>query len=145
AMRLGEEAIIGTGVDPASSVEAGLVFVGYGLRIPENKYDDFAGLDTKGKIAVYMSGAPADLSSALAAHYQSRGQRWATPTSAAGGHPEARGHHRRRRDRESQAYGRSLGPHRIEPLSDEHAAFGSGHERNRGRADRDRLESRSRR
>ena len=35
-----------------------LVFVGYGLRVPENKYDDFAGLDTKGKIAVYMSGAP---------------------------------------------------------------------------------------
>ncbi|HEX4273925.1 MAG TPA: M28 family metallopeptidase [Bryobacteraceae bacterium] len=76
-LTLGEDAIIGTGADPAPSVEADLVFVGYGLKIPEIQYDDFAGLDTKGKIAVYMNGAPGKLSSALAAHYQSRGQRWA--------------------------------------------------------------------
>ncbi len=76
AVKLGEDAIIGTRVDPAPSVEAELVFVGYGLTIPEIKYDDFAGLDTKGKIAVYMTGAPASLSSALAAHYQSTKERW---------------------------------------------------------------------
>jgi len=77
AMKFGEDANIGTRVDPAPSVEAGLVFVGYGLRAPESNYDDFAGLDTKGKIAVYISGAPASMPSALAAHYQSSGQRWA--------------------------------------------------------------------
>jgi hypothetical protein len=76
-LKLGEDVIIGTRVDPVQSVEAGLVFVGYGLRVPENNYDDFAGLDTKGKIAVYMGGAPKNLSSSLAAHYQSGGQRWA--------------------------------------------------------------------
>ena len=76
AMQLGEDAIIGTRVDPAPSVEAGLVFVGYGLRAPGANYDDFAGLDTKGKIAVYIAGAPGSMSSALAAHYQSGGQRW---------------------------------------------------------------------
>ena len=81
-LALGEDAIIGTRVDPAPSVEAGLVFVGYGLRVPEMKYDDFAGLDTKGKIAVYLAGAPSSISSALAAHYQSVGQRWATLKSA---------------------------------------------------------------
>ena len=81
-LTLGEEAIIGTRVDPAPSVEAGLVFVGYGLRAPDNNYDDFAGLDTKGKIAVYIGGAPASMPSALAAHYQSAGERWAALKAA---------------------------------------------------------------
>jgi Zn-dependent M28 family amino/carboxypeptidase len=75
-MVLGEDAIIGTRVDPAPYVQAELVFVGYGLRAPESNYDDFAGSDTKGKIAVYIGGGPASMSSALAAHYQSVGQRW---------------------------------------------------------------------
>jgi len=77
-LELGEDAIIGTRVDPAPSVEAELYFVGYGLRVPDDHYDDFAGLDTKGKIAVYIGGAPSSMSSALAAHYQSGGQRWET-------------------------------------------------------------------
>jgi Zn-dependent M28 family amino/carboxypeptidase len=76
SVKLGDEAIIGTRVDPVPSLEAELVFVGHGLNVPEIKYDDFAGLDTKGKIAVYLSGAPASLSSALAAHYQSGKERW---------------------------------------------------------------------
>ena len=82
AMQLGEDAIIGTRVDPAPSVDAGLIFVGYGLRAPDAGYDDFAGLDTKGKIAVYLAGGPGSMSSALAAHYQSAGQRWAALKSA---------------------------------------------------------------
>src|SRR6516165_5525709 len=81
-LTLGEDAIIGTRVDPQPSVKAGLIFVGYGLRVPEIQYDDFAGLDTKGKIAVYMAGAPAALSSAQAAHYQTAGQRWGALKSA---------------------------------------------------------------
>ena len=75
---LGEDAIIGTRIEPAPSVDAGMVFVGYGLRVPESHYDDFAGLDTKGKIAVYMGGSPASMTAALASHYQSGGERWAT-------------------------------------------------------------------
>jgi Zn-dependent M28 family amino/carboxypeptidase len=82
ALQLGEDAIIGTRVDPAPSVDAGLVFVGYGLRAPDANYDDFAGLDTKGKIAVYIAGAPSSMPSALAAHYQSAAQRWAGLKSA---------------------------------------------------------------
>ena len=54
----GEDAFISTRIDPASTLDADLVFVGYGLSIPELKYDDFAGLDTKGKIAVMITGAP---------------------------------------------------------------------------------------
>lgn len=74
---LGEDAIIGTRADPKPLVEAGLVFVGYGLAVPEIHYDDFAGLDTKGKIAVHFAGAPAGLPSELSAHYQSGKERWA--------------------------------------------------------------------
>jgi Zn-dependent M28 family amino/carboxypeptidase len=53
-----------------------LVFVGYGLKVPEEGYDDFAGLDLKGKIAVIFAGSPAGMPSALAAHAQALAQRW---------------------------------------------------------------------
>ena len=81
-IQFGEEAIVGTRIDPAPVVEGGLVFVGYGLRAPESNYDDFAGLDTKGKIAVYLAGAPASMPSALSAHYQSAAERWKSLKSA---------------------------------------------------------------
>jgi hypothetical protein len=77
-LQLGEDAIISTRVEPATSVAAGLVFAGYGLRVPEHKYDDFAGLDTRGRIAVWMTGGPASIPGALASHYQSAAERWKT-------------------------------------------------------------------
>ncbi len=48
-----------------ASLDAPLVFAGYGLSIPEAGHDDFAGLDVKGKIVVVLSGGPADISGAL--------------------------------------------------------------------------------
>ena len=39
-------------------LEAKLVFVGYGVTAPEYGYDDLAGVDLKGKIAVVFSSAP---------------------------------------------------------------------------------------
>lgn len=75
---LGEEAIISARIDPAPKVSGGLVFVGYGLRAPEIHYDDFAGLDTRGRIAVYMGGGPANMPGALASHYASSAERWKT-------------------------------------------------------------------
>jgi len=79
---IGPEAIISARVDPAPKVSAGLVFVGYGLRAPESHYDDLAGLDTKGKIAVYMSGGPGSISGALISHYSSSAERWKSFRSA---------------------------------------------------------------
>jgi Zn-dependent M28 family amino/carboxypeptidase len=73
---LGEEAFFSTRVDLAPEVEAPLAFAGYGLSIPEKNYDDLAGMDLKGKVAVILTGSPADIPSALSAHYQSAGQRW---------------------------------------------------------------------
>jgi peptidase M28-like protein len=73
---LGEDAIFNTRVDLARSVDAPLVFVGYGLTIPEKNYDDLAGLDLKGKVAVLLAGSPSEIPGALASHYQSAGERW---------------------------------------------------------------------
>ena len=42
-----------------SQVVAPVVFVGYGVSAPEMKYDDYAGIDVKGKIVMYLPGAPA--------------------------------------------------------------------------------------
>ena len=41
-----------------SDVSAPLVFVGFGVTAPDQKYDDYAGADAKGKIVVWLSGAP---------------------------------------------------------------------------------------
>jgi Zn-dependent M28 family amino/carboxypeptidase len=73
---LGEDCYFGTRTDLAPEVEAGLVFVGYGLSIPEKNYDDLAGLDLKGKIAVTIQGSPAEMPTALASHYQSSAEKW---------------------------------------------------------------------
>jgi Zn-dependent M28 family amino/carboxypeptidase len=75
-LTLGEQAFFSTRIVPAPRLDAPLVFVGYGLNIPEKSYDDLAGLDLKGKVAVIVNGSPADIPSALSAHYQSRAERW---------------------------------------------------------------------
>ena len=74
-LTLGEDAMFSTRADLAPELEAPLVFVGYGLNVPEKKYNDFAGLDLKGKVAVMISGSPSEMPSALAAHYQSMAER----------------------------------------------------------------------
>jgi Zn-dependent M28 family amino/carboxypeptidase len=76
-LALGDDATVNMRVNPASEVEAPLVFAGYGLSIPEAGHDDLAGLDVKGKIVVFLSGAPASVPGPLAAHFQSAGERWA--------------------------------------------------------------------
>ena len=70
----GEDGYLGT-TRNAAAVDAGAVFVGYGLKIPEENYDDFAGLDLKGKIAVLVTGGPSSLPTAVKAHYQSGEER----------------------------------------------------------------------
>ena len=66
---LGEDAYLSLRANLSESVDAPVFFVGYGLRIPEIKHDDFAGLDLKGAVVVTIAGAPSGLSSALRAHY----------------------------------------------------------------------------
>lgn len=52
-----------------TSAEAPLVFVGYGVTAPAAHYDDYAGVDVKGKIIVAVYGAPASMPSSDRAHY----------------------------------------------------------------------------
>ena len=77
-LTLGEDAFFNTRVDLAPELQAPLVFVGYGLSIPEKNYDDLSGLDLNGKVAVILSGSPADIPGPLASHYQSAAERWKT-------------------------------------------------------------------
>src|SRR5580698_8117132 len=67
---LGRDAILSSrGIQP-KSITAPLVFIGYGLHLPEAKYDDFDSPEMpfsslKGKIAVFINGGPGDLPAAL--------------------------------------------------------------------------------
>lgn len=72
-----EEAFFSSRLTHASAAfTAPLVFVGYGLQIPEKHLDELSGLDLNGKIAVYLAGSPSDIPTALASHYQTVGERW---------------------------------------------------------------------
>lgn len=53
------------------SVEAPVVFVGYGITAPELHHDDYSGIDAKGKIVALIYGAPPQFDSSLRAHYSS--------------------------------------------------------------------------
>ncbi|SNR64117.1 M28 family peptidase [Hymenobacter mucosus] len=57
----------------AVTVEAPVVFAGYGISAPELGYDDYAGLDAKGKLVVVVRGAPARFPSTVAAASQDLG------------------------------------------------------------------------
>ena len=46
------------GFSGGGEVSAPVVFVGYGMTVPEYGVDDYAGVDVKGKIALILKGAP---------------------------------------------------------------------------------------
>jgi Zn-dependent M28 family amino/carboxypeptidase len=67
---LGRDATLGSRGTQPKSITAPLVFIGYGLHLPEAKYDDFDSAEVpnsslKGKIVVYINGGPGDLPGAL--------------------------------------------------------------------------------
>ncbi len=58
------------------TIEARIVFAGYGLRIPEANYDDLRDLPLKGAIVAYVTGGPCNISGNLKSHYSSNEVRW---------------------------------------------------------------------
>jgi len=56
-------------IGPRVAWAAPAVFVGFGLTVPEQGYDDYAGIDVKGKVVVMMPGGPASVPSDLRGHY----------------------------------------------------------------------------
>ena len=75
-LKLGDDAILRPAGEPAPQIEAPAEFVGYGMSVPEANYNDLAGLDLHGKIAVYLSGGPSTIKDPLRAHEESLGERW---------------------------------------------------------------------
>ena len=51
------------------TLEAPVVFVGFGVTAPEENYDDYAGLDVRGKIVLTFYGAPSSFESTVRAFY----------------------------------------------------------------------------
>jgi len=59
-LKLGDDYIAGSGVqtDTAAFKDAELVFVGFGIEAPEYEWDDFKGVDVKGKVIVMLNNDP---------------------------------------------------------------------------------------
>lgn len=69
-LALGTDAVLSARSPQLPRVDAPLVFLGYGLHLPDSGYDDFNSAEVpfaslKGKIAVVINGGPADLPGAL--------------------------------------------------------------------------------
>jgi len=75
-LTLGDDANFSMRINPAAVVDAPLVFVGYGLHIPDRNINDFEGLDLKGAVVVHLAGTPRSLPGPLQAHFGSNGERW---------------------------------------------------------------------
>jgi hypothetical protein len=75
---LGQDATLSPRGNLAPAAEAAMVFVGYGMCIPEVHSCDLDGISLRGKVAVYVNGpGPVDAPGNLKSHYGSGGERWA--------------------------------------------------------------------
>jgi hypothetical protein len=72
-LAFGTDAAINLRGSSAGTVDATLVFVGYGIVSPEHGYDDLEGLDLQGKVAVVVGGAPEGIPGPELAAARSRG------------------------------------------------------------------------
>lgn len=72
------------GAPPPERIEGRLVFIGYGLHIPEAGHDDFANVDLRGAVAVVISGGPANISGALKSHARDQRTRLLVERGAVG-------------------------------------------------------------
>ncbi len=69
---------------PTSEVSAPVVFVGFGVSAPELGYDDYAGIDVRGKIVACFNGAPSTFPSNQRAYSNSAKQEVAATRGAVG-------------------------------------------------------------
>ena len=74
---VGQDASLSARAELNGAIEAPMVFVGYGLSVPEAGWDDFKGLDLKGKIAVYVNAfPPVTVSDNVKSHVNTADERW---------------------------------------------------------------------
>ncbi len=86
-LAVGPDILLGSRITKPAIIDAPMVFIGYGLHMPDVHYDDFAGpdgkpLDLKGKVIVYLNGGPADVPAPLKSH--ARAAEFAKSAAAAG-------------------------------------------------------------
>jgi hypothetical protein len=65
-------------VEQRATLTAGAVFVGYGVDAPRLRYNDFAGVDLHGRIAVLLAGAPPTFAANERAFYSSGSYKYRT-------------------------------------------------------------------
>ena len=115
-LAIGQDASLSARGELDGSLEAPMVFVGYGLSIPEAGWDDFAGLDLNGKIAVYVNAfPPVKVSDNVKSHVNTADERWLALKRA--------GRDRRRDDRRAAA---RIGHAESDALTSGHSAGGCG-------------------
>jgi hypothetical protein len=82
-LAVGQDASISSRGELNGSIDAPMAFVGYGMSIPEAGWDDYNGVDVRGKVAVYInSPVPVRISDNLRSHLGSAGERWAVAKRA---------------------------------------------------------------
>ncbi|MGL4541318.1 MAG: M28 family metallopeptidase, partial [Polymorphobacter sp.] len=81
----GTDVILGPSqLRPVTNVEAPVVFVGFGLDAPAQGFDDYAGLDVRGKIVAVLSGIPKGPPDEIWAHLATQTGRMAAARGAIG-------------------------------------------------------------
>jgi Peptidase family M28 len=76
-LAIGEHASLSPRGELDGSIEAPMTFVGYGLSIPEAGWDDLAGIDLRGKVAVYINAfPPVKVSDNVRSHVNTADERW---------------------------------------------------------------------
>ena len=70
-LEYGPDFFVRSAVEEASAT-APVVFAGFGMTAPELGYDDYAGLDVRGKIVAFLLGSPSTFPNDQRAHYSDR-------------------------------------------------------------------------
>ncbi len=81
----GVDAIVGPSqIDASTDVAAPLVFVGFGIDAPKQGFNDYAGLDVRGKIVVLLTGIPKGPPNEVLAHLGTQKAQMAAARGAIG-------------------------------------------------------------
>jgi hypothetical protein len=74
--KLGEAVNLNPHINGGNTVDAPMVFIGYGLSVPRKHIDDLAGLDLRGRVVVVYNAAPETLQGPQRAYARGLGERW---------------------------------------------------------------------
>jgi hypothetical protein len=76
-LAIGQDATLSARAELDGGLEAPMVFVGYGLSIPEAGWDDFKGLNLRGRVAVYINAfPPVTVTDNVKSHVNTADERW---------------------------------------------------------------------